>query len=368
MQQDNLIRLKSKTLPRKENIKIPKYAKYDRVALRRQALRLYLERNFHPKFIAKIFGVSVRSVYRWIGWFNKKGWDAFLIPKPVRRSKLNESQFLELIEMILTKTPFDFGFDTVLWTRAIIAHIIFQKFSISLHETTVGRILKENKLTPQKPIRKSYRQNKEEVRQFCEDFFPQLFQQALSENASIVWLDQSTILSESNVGRTWSLSGETPIVPSNGEREKINVIGTIDQNGVTHFMTYEGTTDSQVIITYIDQLSKIKKNKIYLILDNASYHKSSIVKQHVNDFHSGWLELIYLPPYSPELNPCELVWAHLKSHGLNRILTKTKLEFINAVEKHLSNFMVNAELGLSLFGKKELDYVWKASCASMLAA
>lgn len=368
MQKDNLIPLKNKARPKKENNKSQKYAKYDQVALRRQALRLYLEKNFHPEFIAKIFGVSVRSVYRWIGWFNKKGWDAFKIPKPMRRSKLNESQFLELAEMILTKTPLEFGFDTVLWTRSIIAHIIFEKFSISLYETTVGRILKANKLTPQKPIRKSYHQDKEEVRQFCEDFFPKLLQQALLENAIIVWLDESSISSESNVGRTWGLSGETPIVPSNGEREKINVIGTIDQNGITHFMTYEGTTDSQVIMIYIDQLAKIKKNKIYLILDNASYHKSNAVKQHVKDFHSGWLELVYLPPYSPELNPCELVWAHLKSHGLNRILTKTKLEFINAVEKHLSKFMGNAELGLSLFGKKELDYVWKASSAPLLAA
>ena len=141
--------------------------------------------------------------------------------------------------MILTKTPLEFGFDTVLWTRAIIAHIILNKFSISLHETSIGRILKANKLTPQKPIRKSYRQNKEEVKQFCEDFFPQLFQQAQSENATIAWLDESAISSESNIGQTWGLSGITPIIPSNGEREKINVIGTIDQSGVTHFMTYK---------------------------------------------------------------------------------------------------------------------------------
>ena len=368
MQQDNLFQIKIKVSQRKLNPNSRKFAKYDRVALRRQALRLYLEKNFHPEFIAKALGVSARSVHRWIGWFKKRGWDAFQIPKPCRRSKLNESQFLEITEMILTKTPLEFGFDTVLWTRAIIAHIILNKFSISLHETSIGRILKANKLTPQKPIRKSYRQNKEEVKQFCEDFFPQLFQQAQSENATIAWLDESSISSESNIGQTWGLSGITPIIPSNGEREKINVIGTIDQSGVTHFMTYEESTDSQVIITYIDEMSKTKKNKIYLILDNASYHKSNIVKQHVQDFHSGWLELVYLPPYSPELNPCELLWAHLKSHGLNRILTKTKLEFVTAVEKHLSKFMGDKKLGLSMFGKKELAYIREASNSTELAA
>jgi transposase len=47
----------------------------------------------------------------------------------------------------------------------MIVHIIFNKFSISLHETTIGRLLKQNKITPQKPIRKAYQQNKQEVDQ-----------------------------------------------------------------------------------------------------------------------------------------------------------------------------------------------------------
>ena len=91
MQQDNLFQIKIKASQRKLNPNRRKFAKYDQVALRRQALRLYLEKNFHPEFIAKALGVSARSVSRWIGWFKKRGWDAFQIPKPCRRSKLNES-------------------------------------------------------------------------------------------------------------------------------------------------------------------------------------------------------------------------------------------------------------------------------------
>ncbi len=82
--------------------------------------------------------------------------EAFPQPKPHRESKLSESQLNEMIPVILTQTPLDFGFQTVLWTRAIIAKIILDKFSILLHETTVGIVLKRNKITLQKPIRKAY--------------------------------------------------------------------------------------------------------------------------------------------------------------------------------------------------------------------
>ena len=78
---------------------------------------------------------------------------------------------------------------------------------------------------------------------------------------------------------------------------------------------------------------------------------------HIERYHKGWLELVYLPPYSPELNPSELIWAHLKSHGLNRILTKTKEKFLEAVNNHLTKFSNDLSLGKSVFGKKELAFI-----------
>ncbi len=341
----------------KSTINGRKISKYEQAALRRRAILLLIETDLHPEIIAKGLGVSVGSIYRWIKWYKNRGMEAFPLSKPNRESKLSEFQLNEMIPVILTQTPLDFGFQTVLWTRAIIAKIILDKFSILLHETTVGRILKRNKITLQKPIRKAYQQDKMEAENFRNFIFPELVAKTKKEGGIILWLDETSAISEPNIGTTWGAIGKTPIVPANGKREKINVIGTISYSGFTDFMVYEGNTDTNVLITYIDLLAKKVKGKIYIILDNASYHKSDALMEHIDKYHKGWLELVWLPAYSPELNPSELLWAHLKSHGLNRIVTKTKFDFHAAVDLHLKKFMENPFLSRSVFGKKELSFI-----------
>ena len=66
-------------------------------------------------------------------------------------------------------------------------------------------------------------------------------------------------------------------------------------------MTYDCNTDTSVVISFIDMLAKKYKEKIYIILDNAIYHKSKELLAHIERYHKGWLELVYLPPYSPDL-------------------------------------------------------------------
>jgi len=334
-----------------------RFRRYDRAGIQRHAIRLYEKENLHPEIIAQMLGISIRSIYRWISWFKSKGWDAFQLPKPQRRCKLNEQQLGEIVLLVLTHTPQALGYETTLWTRKIISEEILKKFGISLSEVSVGKILKRNKVTPQKPIRRAYQQSKQAVEEFRTVTFPSLVQKAKEEGALIVWLDETQARSDANIGRTWGKRVDTPIIPANGANPRINVIGSIDQNGCTDFMTYQGNTDSSVVITFIDMLVRKKKEKIYLILDNAGYHKSAELKDHIKEHHAEALKFVYLPPYSPELNPAELIWSHLKSHGLNRIITKTKGIFIETVELHLRKFTGNYHLGKRLFGKKELAFI-----------
>lgn len=334
-----------------------KFRRYDKVAIQRHAIRLYDLEKIHPEIIAVTLGVSSRSVYRWIKMFKNKGWDVFNLPTPSRKCRLNEEQLSDIALMVITKLPSDFGYDTKLWTRQLISEEIFKKYGIKMSETHVGRLLKRNKITPQKPIRKAYQQNADAVEYFKKYTFPDLINKAKNEEALILWLDETQARSDPNIGRTWGRRGQTPIVPADGKIQKINVIGTIDQNGYTDFMTYEGNTDTLVVISFIDMIAKKKKEKLYIILDNAIYHKSQALKEHIEKYHKGWLELVYLPPYSPELNPAELIWAHLKTHGLNRIVSKTRQLFTEAVDNCLLKFSNNLMLGKCLFGKKELDYI-----------
>lgn len=345
-----------------------KYRKYDQAAIRRLAIHFFTSENIHPELIAERICVSVRSVYRWIDWYKKRGMSAFQLPKPSRKCKLIDEQINEIITIVITKTPLNFGFETSLWTRTIICKIILDKFSISIHESTIGKIFKRKKITYQKPIRKYYQQNKSDVDYFCHVSFQKLKQKAEKENAIIVFLDECTAKVNPNNGKTWGEIGKTPIIPADGSRYRINVIGTLDLSGNSHFMTFENNIDSITFIVYLDEFMKNKKNKVYMILDNAGFHNSKLVKSHVEKKYKEKLELINLPSYSPELNPVELLWAHLKSHGINRIVTKNKNDFFAAVEIHLSEFMKNKNLCRNFFNKNELSYIFENEDQIMKAA
>ncbi len=72
--------------------------------------------------------------------------------------------------------------------------------------------------------------------------------------------------------------------------------------------------DTQVVIDFFnDFANKITKTTV-VILDNASMHTSKLFKAQVHKWKELGLELLFLPPYSPELNIIEILWKHMKYH------------------------------------------------------
>jgi isftu1 transposase len=76
-------------------------------------------------------------------------------------------------------------------------------------------------------------------------------------------------------------------------------------------MIYQGTTNSNTVYAYFKTILPNLKVSSIVILDNASYHKS---EQLLKLFHSYKITLLFLPPYSPDLNPIENLWGTIKQH------------------------------------------------------
>ena len=75
-------------------------------------------------------------------------------------------------------------------------------------------------------------------------------------------------------------------------------------------MEYDGYTNTELFTTWVKEvLCKELKPGQYVIMDNASFHKSYIVKEFIE---AAKCKLLYLPAYSPDMNPIEHVWANLK--------------------------------------------------------
>ena len=111
----------------------------------------------------------------------------------------------------------------------------------------------------------------------------------------------------SSLMRMWAPKGQQPRVISPSVRHKIGFFGALNLK-TGQLVTQETSTFSaQTFGAFIRYLLRSTQGQIYLILDNARWHRSKILKEFF-EANQQRLVFIFLPPYSPELNPIERVW------------------------------------------------------------
>ena len=152
----------------------------------------------------------------------------------------------------------------------------------------------------------------------------------------LLYYDEAFFCRESSVTRGWYPRGSKAQVLCPITFEKVGTCGAVNpRNGKLYSLCFDGF-DSDTFIYYLRWLLSVfkTKKKIVLVLDNASSHKSHKVKQFVSKCKDR-LELLFLPPYSPDLNPIERVWKNLRYHVTHNIYFET-LEFLeNAILTYL---------------------------------
>src|SRR6266404_7969867 len=179
--------------------------------LRRLAVRRVIEDKESPSEVAADFGFCRNYLYPWLTKFKEDGWDALCEkiaegPEP----KLTEKQLQQIRRWIVGKDPRQYGFEFGLWTRRIVAELIGMKFSLEIGLTAVGRLLARLNITPQKPLRRAYERDPQEVNQWLQQTYPKLRVRARKHGAKIFFLDEAGFSSEPNLGRTYGLKGQTP--------------------------------------------------------------------------------------------------------------------------------------------------------------
>lgn len=112
------------------------------------------------------------------------------------------------------------------------------------------------------------------------------------------------------------------------------MISTVTNQGKVRFMMYKESMSAQVLITFMKQSVKGAGRKIFLILDNWRVHHAKLVMQWVGK-HWKEIELFYLPPYSPELNPDEYLYGNLKVGVHSRPLSRSQEQLIKTVKSHM---------------------------------
>jgi transposase len=211
-------------------------------------------------------------------------------------------------------------------------------------------------LTCQKPLHRALERDDALVQQWLKKEYPKIKALALREKAHIYFGDAAHIRSDHHAGRTWGKKGETPIVLSTGRRHGMSMISAITSRGRLRFMIIEkGSVNADVFIEFIKRLLVGAKRKIFLIVDGGSAHRAKKTKAFVESL-SGKLRLFFLPPYSPDRNPDELVWKHVKADTVGRMVITSKDDFINKVRSSLLSLQKLPGKIRSFFEKETLKY------------
>ena len=95
-----------------------------------------------------------------------------------------------------------------------------------------------------------------------------------------------------------------------GHWKIMTVLGAMSTRGILAAMTIEAATDADIFLAYLDQaLCPVLRPGDVVVMDNLSSHKVQGVSERIE---RAGAELLYLPPYSPDLNPIEKAWAKIK--------------------------------------------------------
>ncbi|MGF6889457.1 transposase [Nocardia sp. GAS34] len=130
----------------------------------------------------------------------------------------------------------------------------------------------------------------------------------------IAWADQCGLRSDTAPpGRSWAPVGQTPIVRVNGKRFRVNIMSAIASRGALWFTVFTGRFTAQVFISFLDRLARQAGRKVHLIADRHPVHRSRAVRDWLTG-NTDRVELHFMPGYSPELNPDEILNADIKRH------------------------------------------------------
>jgi transposase len=309
---------------------------------------------------AQVFGLARGTVSRWMGLLERVGRRALKARRRGRPpvSRLKPHQAATTVRHIVSGCPDQLNLPFALWTREAVQELLSRKFDLQVSVWTVGRYLRAWGLTPQKPVRRAYEQNPVAVRKWLEEEYPSIRELARQCKAQIHWLDEMGLRSDHQAGRSWGRRGQTPVVFGTGQRFRCNMISSITNRGRLAFMIFRQRFTARVFLNFLGRLLRLTRKarrRIFLIVDGHPVHKARSVSRWLAEQREQ-IQIFFLPPYSPELNPDELLNQDVKTNALGRVRPVNVQEMMGNVRSYLRITQARPRLVKNYFRESHVKY------------
>lgn len=279
---------------------------------------LMISQGLHFRVIAERLKIHPKSVYNWLKRFMARRFSWLLGKHYKNRGKktgLTKEQKKEL-HQIVENGPEVSGFDSGVWTTAMIVEVVNNKFGVRYTPKYMAKLLNSIGLSYQKARFESDKlddkEHKRKRREWDTRTWPEILTQAESLGAVILFGDEVSFAQWGSLSRTWAPRGKQPVVRTKGKRKGMKVFGAIEfHGGGFHYEESEGKFNNDSYARFLGYVLNQYECPVILIEDGASYHGGSAVTE-FKEKNKNKLIVYRLPSYSPDKNPIERLWKKTK--------------------------------------------------------
>jgi transposase len=323
----------------------------------RQRVVAAIEQGRSVTDAADAFGVHRSTASTWYNAYRRQGASALAARRRGRKPRplLAPEREGRLLDVLRTHTPDRLGLPDTLWTRDAVADWAARELGLRRSRWVWGRWLRAKGFTPQRPARRAYERDPAAIDRWLAEEYPRVEAEAKAEGAEVHWLDEAGVRSDCPSGRGYAPRGQTPAAPRPGRRFGVNYVATVTNLGVLRFLVFAGRFTAAVLLRFLGRLVAGRPGKVYVILDNHPAHRSRAVREWAAA-RPGQIRLVFLPPYSPELNPAEYLNNDVKANAQRAGRARDKGELAGKVRSYLRGTQRMAPVVQAYFEAEHVSY------------
>jgi transposase len=321
---------------------------YSTYEIRTRAVQAVRVERLPISVVAQAYGTDRTTIHRWLSRYDREG-EAGLTRRPVsgRPRKLDDLDNAALRRVVMAPAS-QYGYDTDFWTTRRLIQVIAATFDVQLSKQTVTRRLHAAGLTYQKPEREYFELSEEERQEWVRKEVPIIRAAVRKHRALLYFQDEANVSLTALLAKTWAPRGKTPKQPVTGKRGGVAAMSAITGRGQLIFRLHEKRIASLEVIDFLTQmLQHHPRRHLVVVMDQAPPHTSHATRQFIESQRR--LHVFYLPKYSPDWNPDEKVWNHLKHQELKGHQARTKAELTKLTQDKLTEMSNKPELLRGIF-------------------
>jgi transposase len=316
--------------------------------IRLRAVGAVLEEQLPVTVVARAYGTDRSTVHRWISRFQTRGESGLLRKRGSGRPRKLENVDRQMLREIILSPASQYGYETDFWTTRRLIQVIDSEFHVLLSKQTVMRRLHEAGLTYQKPEREYFELSEEDREAWVRREVPKIRRAVRNHNAILYFQDEANVSLTALLGKTWAPRGQTPKQRVTGKRGGVSAVSAITSRGRLIFRLHEKRIASREVIDFLSQMLKHHRRRhLVVVMDQAPPHTSKKSASFIES--QPRLHVFYLPKYSPDWNPDEKVWNHLKHQELKGHQARTKDDLKALTQAKLRKMSKDPELLRGIF-------------------